>query len=322
MKWIRYAIVFVLLLVMFGVSQALGEKEIIFPEIMAVTLGALCMDRQPWKVGRVHMVVMMTLSACAGVAVVRYLPLPLVWQALMGFVFVALCLILTDTTMAPMISACILPMFLQTESLVYPVSVAVMVTAVVLTQKAMERSGVRAPEPAFVWRRPSRNRLLAWGAVFAPFALLGGAAIASGLVYLIVPPLIVTWIEGCFHDWTGKRLRIFGAVACCSCAGVLVRLGLAEGLHWPLIASGAVAVALVFGILALLRTPFPPACAIGLLPFLLPAEGLMRYPLYAATGCAAILLLARIWSPWIARLLSAEEGVPARSVSVGEVSHL
>ena len=122
----------------------------------------------------------------------------------------------------------------------------------------------------------------------------------------MVPPLIVTLVEGCFHDWTKKRLRLLLTVTCCACVGVLVQLILVDWLKWPLTASGAAAAALVLCILILWKTPFPPACAIGLLPFLLPREGLAWYPVLVAAGCSVILLITRWLYPAVSRLLEAE----------------
>ena len=309
-QWIRRVIALALAAAMFLVSQRLQEPEIVFPEILAVAWGALCMERPPWKVSRPWTILLMTAAAFAGVGAVRFLPLPLAVQDMAGFVFVAMCLLGSDTTMVPMISACILPMYLRTESLVYPIAVATMTAAVALLQWCMERAGLRPPAERFRWQPPSRYRLLAWGLVFAAFALLETAAVASGKVYLMVPPLIVTLAEGCFHDWTKKRLRLFLTVTCCALAGVLAQFLLVDWLEWPLAASGTVAAALVLGILIVWKTPFPPACAIGLLPFLLPREGLVWYPVLVATGCGVILLLTRLLYPAIARLLEMEKDTP------------
>lgn len=306
-KWIRYGVAFGFVVVMFAVSQATGEREIVFPEILAVALGALCMERQPWRASRPLMVLLMTGSAFLGVGVVRFVPLPLLGQALIGFGFVAICLILTDCSLAPMISACILPMYLGTETMVYPLSVAVMMLVLVLIQWALERSGLRPAPQRFSWRKPTRGIFCAWGVAFAGFALLETAALTLGKVYLMVPPLIVTWVEGCFHDWNGRRMRILASVVGSACVGIAARLLLGGILGWPIVVCGAIAAALLLALSVLLRSSFPPACAVGLLPFLLPQEGIGWYPVLTAAGCGVILLLTRFVSPIVAKWLTKDE---------------
>ena len=306
-EWIRYGVAFGFVLMMFAVSQATGEREVIFPEMLALVLGALCMERQPWRASRPLMVLLMTGSALVGVGVVRYVPMPLLGQALIGFGFVAICLILTDCSLAPMISACILPMYLGTETMVYPLAVVIMMLALVLIQWALERTGLRPAPQRFSWRKPTRGMFCAWGVTFAGFALLETAALTLGAKYLMISPLIVTWVEGCFHDWSGKRLRILATVVGSACIGIAARLLLCGMLGWPVVACGAIAAALLLGLQALLQAFIPPACAIGLLPFLLPQEGMGWYPVLTAAGCGVILLLTRFVSPVVAGRLAGND---------------
>lgn len=61
---------------MIGVSELLGEKEIIFPEITALTVGAIAAPKQSWRVSRVRMVLLIAVCSVLGILIVRYSPLP------------------------------------------------------------------------------------------------------------------------------------------------------------------------------------------------------------------------------------------------------
>ena len=57
---------------MIGVSELLGEKEIIFPEITALTVGAIAAPKQSWRVSRVRMMLLIAVCSVLGILIVRY----------------------------------------------------------------------------------------------------------------------------------------------------------------------------------------------------------------------------------------------------------
>lgn len=60
---------------MIGVSELLGEKEIIFPEITALTVGAIAAPKQSWRVSRVRMMLLIAVCSVLGILIVRYIVL-------------------------------------------------------------------------------------------------------------------------------------------------------------------------------------------------------------------------------------------------------
>lgn len=139
----RYFYALLMILLMIGAAELLMEREIIFPEMAALTIGMWIVDKRVWQVSRASMVVLMILGAVAGVCIVRYSPFPLLVNLAFAFIFAAVCLTLFRATLVPQISACMLPVLLGTESWVYPVAVLVMSVIVVGGQWGMEKVGLR-----------------------------------------------------------------------------------------------------------------------------------------------------------------------------------
>lgn len=97
---------------MVGVSELMGEKEIIFPEMAALTIGMWIVDKKVWTVSRLKLVLLMSIGAIVGVCIVRYSPFPLIVNLCISFAFSAICLQVSRTTLIPQISACMLPILL------------------------------------------------------------------------------------------------------------------------------------------------------------------------------------------------------------------
>lgn len=171
------------------------EREIIFPEMAALTIGMWIVDKRVWQVSRASMVALMILGAVAGVCIVRYSPFPLLVNLAFAFIFAAICLTLFRATLVPQISACMLPVLLGTESWVYPVAVLVMSVIVVGGQWGMEKVGLRERvtyTPVIV---PWKDSLVRWSFLLVTVIAVAALAIYTRNLYFILPPLIVTYVE-------------------------------------------------------------------------------------------------------------------------------
>ena len=60
--------------IMVGSAEIFGEKEIIFPEITAVAMGALIAPVQSWNTSRTRLFAAIVSVAVAGVCIVRFIP--------------------------------------------------------------------------------------------------------------------------------------------------------------------------------------------------------------------------------------------------------
>ncbi len=125
-------------------AELLHEKEIIFPEIAALVIGAWYMNKQPWNVSKTRFVILISAAAFVGIFIVRYVTLPMYFLIILSFTFATLVIIISKTTFMPLISACILPVYMGTESIVYPVSVFIMALLIALIEKALEKTRIRA----------------------------------------------------------------------------------------------------------------------------------------------------------------------------------
>ena len=100
----RYFYALLMILLMIGAAELLMEREIIFPEMAALTIGMWIVDKRVWRVSRIGVVVLMTLGAIAGVCIVRYSPFPLLANLMFAFALAAICLTLSRATLVPQIS--------------------------------------------------------------------------------------------------------------------------------------------------------------------------------------------------------------------------
>ena len=180
---------------MVGVSELMGEKEIIFPEMAALTIGMWIVDKKVWTVSRLKLVLLMSIGAIVGVCIVRYSPFPLIVNLCISFAFSAICLQVSRTTLIPHISACMLPILLGTESWVYPIAVTVMSLVVVRGQKWMEKNKYRKEITYTPVQRDPKKNCLKWGTLLATIPLIAAIPIHTGYLYCILPPLIVTYVE-------------------------------------------------------------------------------------------------------------------------------
>lgn len=272
-------------------AELSGEREIIFPEILALLTGAWIAEKQPWKVGKIQLVILMTISALAGVGIVQIPEMPLLLRVFMGFIFTSVILILSRTTLVPVISACILPIFMGTTSLVYPISVFVMSSLIVLTQKILEQLKLReAPtvsENNFSYPQEIRR----WTMLAVGFFILSLYPILSGNLYFIAPPLIVTFaglsnVNGIPGKHSTKILILISAGAV---IGTTARLLLNGQFGLPLWLAAGVAVTGLLLCFRGMKILFPPSGAITLLPMILPRDGLMMYPIQVFIGASVLI---------------------------------
>ena len=59
----RYLYALLMISAMVGLSEATGEKEIIFPEMAALTTGMWIVDKRVWQISKFQFIPLMTLGA-------------------------------------------------------------------------------------------------------------------------------------------------------------------------------------------------------------------------------------------------------------------
>ena len=287
------ALVLAIVAAMVGAAEALGQSEIIFPEITAIAVGAFLAPRLAWRTDRARMLVTVTLCAVLGVLLVRFVPLPVWGQLTLAYGLAQLIFLLSGTSFAPMISAIALPVLLGTKSWVYPTAAFLLTGLILLCHWGLERLALRE-EPRFSPVRPTAED---WRSAGLRLALAAGviwAALTWDCRFAVAPPLLVAFTEFSRPGAAARKrpFRAGVAIVLCALAGTLSRLLLQQALGLPLTLAALLAAMAMIAILRALGMYVPPAGALCILPMLLPPERLPLYPLQITLGTALFLTLA------------------------------
>lgn len=275
-------------------AELLGEPEIIFPEAAALAMGALINNRQPWNADRLRILVCMAVSASIGWAISSYVNTFLCLKIIVGLFFCLLLLALSRCTLFPLVSACILPIMTNVKSIIYPVSVTVLSAIIIMVQYVMENNKVKQPTAFKPVDFNIKNASKKWGIILFTVALMSFAAEISGALFIIAPPLIVMLFE--FMQKNSKPAKnpfiIFFLTGLCACLGTCIRLMFCDMLNLPLTIAALVISILVFYFMSIIHMPFPPACALSLLPLIINEDRLTAYPFEVMIGCAALIAVS------------------------------
>jgi hypothetical protein len=296
-----------------------GLFYLLFPE-----LGALAHDvmKRPWgKWASQPLRLMFTpvLTAVVGTLITRHLP----YHVLTILLVVGACLaiiFLLRSTIAPAISAGVLPLVLGVKSWRYPLSILGGIAALVVLLIAWRKfhrvwrvhpaSAVEADIDEIL---ESISRPSHWLIAFLLFvAVTGLAAQLTGLRFILFPPLIVMAYEMFGHPETcpwAKR-PLFFPVACSltAVAGLVATHFLGTG-------ALAAACSMGCGVIALriFDVHMPPVLAVALLPLVMESPD-WKYPLSVAAGTTTLTVLFLVWrriflTAHSAHRLSSEEDV-------------
>ena len=293
----RYFFALCMILLMVGIAGVLGEKEIIFPEMAALTIGMWIVDKRVWRVKRWQMVVMMTAGAVAGVCIVRYSSLPQLANLCMAFVFAAVCLLSTRTTLIPLISACMLPVLLGTESWVYPLAVCVMSLIIVTGQKLMEMFRVRNKIVFEPKEEGWKEEVGKWTGVLCSILVLAALAIYTANYYFIIPPLIVAYVEfvSSKAGFRNRPVQIVLLLVTASAIGTLFQIVGHYYFHLPEWVVALCVFIVLFTVFEWIGKFFAPVGALALIPMIVPEEGLAWMPLQVAVGATLFIAMGLVF---------------------------
>ena len=286
-----------IIILMVGFSEYFAEKEILFPEIAALSTGYLLSPKRTWKVSGLRMLFLISLCALLGICIVRFLPCSLWLQITIAFAVGQMIYLFSGTTLAPMISAIVLPVLLQSESLIYPVSAMLLTGMILLIRRLLEYLQLRPCESFHALPLPC-ERDLAAGLLRTGFVgLLCMVLLPRGWNYLIAPPLLVAFTE---MSVSGSRIRNMPVRAIllftfCALDGVLCRGILQVMPVFPLTFAAAVSVLVLLPVFHRSRMYLPPAGAIVLLAMLIPSDTLPVFPVEIAAGSTVLTLISLLF---------------------------
>ena len=277
---------------MVAASELLHDKEVIFPEITAVAIGALAAPKQSWNVSRLRLLLTITAAAIIGVGLV-FVPIPPVIKVSLAMVCAVACVTASKTEFLPAISACVLPVLLGTKSPVYIGSVVVMTSLILLAQLILEKCGLRE-KSVFTPVQPDKQLFALRIRQIAAASVICMIPLLTKEIFFIAPPLIVAFFE--MSKPNSKLLerspQAASLMILASVSGVLTRFVLTEKLGLPLTVSAALSCAVILAAVCRMKLYFPPSGAIATLPFIIPEGALLRFPFEIAAGTLVFISAA------------------------------
>jgi len=295
----------VLVITMCIISGYAGEKEVIFPEISALAIGAWIMEKPAWGNKNFHFWMSPTIAALTGLVITRFLPYSPFFMIAGAFVLVVLQLKIISSEVTPSFSAAILPILTHTQSWYYPLSVCILTGIIVCGKKLIDNSyKEKGTSTRFLESLKEREKvnltreeLINWIKLLISIMLVSAVALYFHWNYIIAPPLIVAFVElskpkGTLHSKAGL---VFISLVLAAFSGVLWLYLIYYLLHWPVWISAALSMGCIFIIFHFLQFTLPPAAAITLLPMIIPFENLYIYPWHILVGSAIFLLINLSW---------------------------
>lgn len=296
-KIIKYIITILIITFMVGISEILNEREIIFPEIAAIAVGSFIAPKFAWNTNYKRIFILICLSAIIGVSIVKFIPLPMAFQAVIAFAISQLIFINSGTSFAPMISAMVLPVLLQTTSIVYIISAISFTFLILILRFTLEKSGVSERVSYSPTRPASGNTYL----VSLIRVLFGGiiliAAVCLGHQFIAAPPFLVAFTEMSKPNSKAVKtpFKVFAIMSVCGITGAAVRYLFTIRLELlPLAISALLVTIVVLLIMEKTKTFIPPAGAIAILAMLIPAERVLFYLIECIIGAFLVVLCSNI----------------------------
>ncbi len=277
-------------------AELLKEKEIVFPEITALAVGYMVAKKRSWRVNGRRMLTLITVCAVMGIAIVRYVSLDIFSQVIIAFTIAQILFMYSGTTFAPFVSAIVLPVMMQTTSIVYPIAAFILTLAVILFHKLFLYTGIRVDEEYVPVVLNSFDDKIDTIIRIICVALIGFVAISSGYKFIIAPPLLVAFTEFSRprNKVRNKPVKTILVITACAFTGALCRYVFSIILNQPLTIAALIASTIMLLILHFTKMYMPPVGAITILSMIIPEESLISYPIQILVGSTIIMMLSRI----------------------------
>ncbi len=288
------ALTLIMAVVMVGASEILSEKEIIFPEIMALSVGSFLAPSFAWNVSKSRMLGMISICAVIGVLLVKFLNMPLWIEVSVAFLIVQIIYVMSKTTFAPAISAMVLPVLMQTESMVYPVAAFILTAIIISVQYLLEKTGLKEKKEYVPLPFPRKKDLTDMVIRILCVTVLALAALKTGMKFCIAPPLLVAFTEFTKPQCKARK-KPFAAVitvTVCALAGAVCRLILNVHLGLPLTVAAGAAVCIIICYMFAVKIYLPPAGAMTILAMIIPENQVTFYIFQVFIGISVIMVLA------------------------------
>ncbi|MGN1098095.1 MAG: hypothetical protein ACI4SS_04275 [Clostridia bacterium] len=279
---------------MVGASELLNEKEIIFPEITALAVGALVAPKRAWRTSLLRIILLIAICAVTGVLIVLYVPLPLWEQISLAYLLCQIIYLYSGTTFAPLISAMVLPVLLGTKSPIYIISAVVLSSIIAFTAWLLEKTELSEPEHFTPAPPPKKEDFKAAAVRVIIVAFFTGIALKVDAKFCIAPPLLVAFTEFSRPDCKARKMPVRAVIliTLCAAAGAACRCIMTMSLGLPLTAVAALAAIIMLLLLHGFKMYLPPAGAMTILAMLIPAGLVTIYPLQVFAGATILTFFA------------------------------
>lgn len=288
----------IIVTVMTAAACLFDNKEIIFPEIAAIAAGGLMAPKFAWNTDKKRILIFIILCAVLGVGIVILIPLPLWMQMALAFLCAQILYLYSGTTFAPMLSAAVLPVMLQTDTIIYILSAIFFTALILFFRLLLERFKIR---PETVFQKTGLPQKEAWIHMLLRTvlgSLLIFAAVSLDIRFAVAPPLLVAFTE--FSKPTAPvRSRAAVAVALIGASAAVgaacrylfcIRFSLL-----PLYLAAALTIVLVILLMDRLHLFLPPAGAVSILAMLIPEQAVPAFPVQITLGAAAVMTISLLF---------------------------
>lgn len=290
--------IFVISLMVFA-SEVFGEREIIFPEIIALSIGCFLTPNLPWNTNYFRMFVFIMFCAVLGVLIVVFLPIPISVQFIIAFSLGQILLFVSKTGFAPMISAISLPVLIQTKSSSYLISAFSFTLLLILFRFLLEKFDLKQKREFIPNQINSLSiKEFSIGFLFRTILVLLFTffALKYDFKFMVAPPLLVAFTEltNKNNKIINKKVQATILIILCAFFGAFTRYFLTMKFGLPLTVSAFGASVFLIITLKIFKIYFPPAGAMTILAMLIPENYVVFYPLQVALGIILISICSKI----------------------------
>ena len=294
-RCLPYLCTVLLVMLMTLFSEVLDEKEIIFPEITALADGYMVAKKRSWKVNAKRMLSLITVCAILGVGIVRYLNAPILVEVVVAYSFAQVIFMYSGTTFAPFVSAIVLPVMMQTESIIYPISAFALTLLIIIFHNVFIFWGIREDEDYIPVKLNLEEDKLDAAIRILCVTLMASVAFMSGFRFIIAPPLLVAFTEFSRprNKTRNKPVKVVFVITTCAFVGVITRYVFVIKLSCPLTIAAVIATSVMLIILNKTEMYMPPVGAITMLSMIIKKEILFTYPIQIFVGSVVIMVMSR-----------------------------
>lgn len=290
--------IFVISLMVFA-SEFFGEREIIFPEIVALSIGCFLTPTLSWNTNYFRMFAFIIACAVLGVLIVLFLPISILAQFIIAFSLGQILLFVSKTGFAPMISAISLPVLIQTKSPIYLISAFSFTLLLILFRLLLEKFNLKQKRDFIPNQINSISiKEFSFGFAFRTILVLifSFFALKYDFRFMVAPPLLVAFTEltNKNNKIINKKVQATILIILCAFFGAVTRYFFTMKFGLPLTISAVGTSVLLIITLKFFKIYFPPAGAMAILAMLIPENYVIFYPIQVALGIILISICSGI----------------------------